>query len=108
MKHNEGNFKAIIGTHTLAVIRGEAKYETLKREFSPVLKEIKDTITNNQITVEDKSYSIKFILGGDYKVKIIAVINQYPYTPQFLLLLLGLNAAHANYACLYIVRYEVR
>ena len=53
MKHDEGNFKTIIGTHTLAVIRREEKYETLKSEFSPVPKEINDAITNNEITVED-------------------------------------------------------
>uniref|UniRef100_A0A1X7UJH7 Uncharacterized protein n=1 Tax=Amphimedon queenslandica TaxID=400682 RepID=A0A1X7UJH7_AMPQE len=44
--------------------------------------EINDFAKGPQIIVEDNTYELQFILGGDYK---------------FLLLLLGFNAENANY-----------
>lgn len=61
-------FHLNVGTHTLAVIKGEEKYDVLKNSFSPVINEINDIIVREQITVDRVSYGLKFILGGDYKV----------------------------------------
>uniref|UniRef100_A0A1X7TWP4 Uncharacterized protein n=2 Tax=Amphimedon queenslandica TaxID=400682 RepID=A0A1X7TWP4_AMPQE len=73
-------------THTLAVIKGEEKYDVIRNGLAPVIKEINEMVRKPSIIIQGVSYSLKFILGGDYK---------------FLLLLLGMNAAHSNYSCIY-------
>lgn len=57
-----------IGTHTVAVAKGEESYKALKDGFSPVIKEINEVIEDPKITIEGITYDIKFVLGGDYKV----------------------------------------
>lgn len=50
-----------IGTHTVAVAKGEESYKALKDGFSPVIKEINEVIEDPKITIEGITYDIKFI-----------------------------------------------
>ena len=56
-------FHLNVGTHTLAVINGEEKYEVLKNSFSPAINEINDIIVREQTTVDGVSYGLNLFLG---------------------------------------------
>lgn len=77
---------AAAGNHTFAVISGNEDYNLLKDGLSPVLEEVNSLIERPVLSVNDEEVHLSFVLGGDYK---------------FLLLIMGMNAAHSNYACLY-------
>ena len=47
-----------IGTHTVAVAKGEESYKALKDGFSPVIKEINKVIEDPKITIEGITYDI--------------------------------------------------
>ena len=57
-----------IGVHTIAVLQGIEKYETLKEGYAPVLQEINSLINDNFIEVLGVRYELNFLFGGDYKV----------------------------------------
>lgn len=58
----------IIGTHTIAIVKGRETYETFKTGLKPVLDDINELLHNPVININDKSYTLDIFLGGDYKV----------------------------------------
>jgi len=72
-----------------------------------VMDSINAVIGTSSITLDDITYQLEFILGGDLKVikpvetcsntHIILLLQNL----QFLLLMMGLNEAHSNYACVW-------
>ena len=56
-----------IGNHSIAIIKGGESYESLL-SFKPVLDNINKVVTQGNISIKDKVYSLEFFLGGDYKV----------------------------------------
>ena len=85
-------------------MRGSEDYTTLKDGFAPVIDEINDLLEDNNIEVRGNTVQLKFFFCGDYKVKRYSYIHMYLFNgfyPQFMLLFMGLNQAHSNYACLY-------
>ena len=70
----------------VAIINGPEKYETMKTSLKHFFKEVNELIEKGQITVDGKDISINFFLGGDMK---------------FLLMVMGMNSATADYACLW-------
>ena len=58
------------GNHTIAIVKGSEKYETLKESFANVFSDIpvNDLNSGNKITINGKEIAIEFFLGGDYKI----------------------------------------
>ena len=71
---------------TVAIINGPEKYETLKTALSPLFDEVNQLISKGTISIDGEDIQLEFFLGGDMK---------------FLLMILGLNSASADYACLW-------
>ena len=93
-----------LGNHTFAVIQGAEQYEIIKNGFGVVLQEINNLIAGGFVEVNGETIELNFFLGGDYKVcLIINIILYYNYFLQFLLLIMGFNAAHSNYSCIYCI-----
>uniref|UniRef100_A0A1X7VK18 Uncharacterized protein n=1 Tax=Amphimedon queenslandica TaxID=400682 RepID=A0A1X7VK18_AMPQE len=67
--------------------------DVLKNGFSPVWNEVNDLIKRPQMKFDDTNYDLKFIFGGDY---------------EFLLLILGFNATHAKFSCIYCIKKDKR
>lgn len=59
------------GNHTFAIIRGIEQYQFLKDGLAPVLKEINELIEGRIVEVDGEMIELTFMLGGDYKVKIL-------------------------------------
>ncbi|XP_048584929.1 uncharacterized protein LOC116603099 [Nematostella vectensis] len=74
------------GTHTVAVINGPEKYETIAESLKDVLEEIDAVQDDSYVELDGKKINVEFFLGGDYK---------------FLLQTMGLSAANSAYACLW-------
>lgn len=79
------------GQHTLAIVSSDEKYHTIKECFCTIFYQINNLLSqsNGNIVYETKSkkkFRLEIFLGGDMK---------------FLLTVLGMNAANANFACLY-------
>ena len=74
------------GNHTFAAVKCTENYDNLKQALEPVLADMNELIEAQEIEVEGKIIKLEIILGGDMK---------------FLLVVLGMNAAHSNYACLW-------
>ena len=77
--------------HTLAIVSSDEKYFTIKECFCTIFFQINNLLwqSNGNIVYETKSkkkFRLEIFLGGDMK---------------FLLTVLGMNAANANFACLY-------
>ena len=72
------------GNHTIAVVKGEEKYETLKESFRHVFDEINALNRSKKLKIDDKDYNVELFLGGGYK---------------FILILLGMKSATSNYSC---------
>ncbi|XP_022794722.1 uncharacterized protein LOC111333422 [Stylophora pistillata] len=72
------------GNRTLAILNGKEDYTSLKESFGNIFSEINCIITEAKVTVGHTEIKTEFFLGGDYK---------------FILIMLGLNGATANYAC---------
>ena len=71
---------------TVAIINGPEKYETMKTSLKHFFKEVKELIVKGQVTVDGKDVSINFFQGLDMK---------------FLLMVMGMNSAIADYTCKY-------
>ena len=71
---------------TVAIINGPEKYETLKISLSPFFEEVNNLMHKSFISIDGQDVELEFFLGGDFK---------------FLLMILGLNSANADYACLW-------
>ncbi|EDO30267.1 predicted protein, partial [Nematostella vectensis] len=78
------NLMSAKGNRNIAAVNASESYTTLKEAFSVTFEEINNFIASVKLTVNDKTINLKFFLGGDYK---------------FVLLMLGLKGATANYAC---------
>lgn len=74
------------GNHTIAVVNGSEKYETLQVSFKTTFSEINSLIDKGTISVDGQEVKLEFFLGGDYK---------------FLLTVMGLKGATSLYACLW-------
>ena len=74
------------GNHTFAVVPCSEDYTSLKQNFAPVFSEMNELIEEKEIIVNDEKIMLDIVFGGDMK---------------FVLIVLGLNAAHANYACIW-------
>ena len=71
---------------TVAIINGPEKYEILKASLSNFFREVNELISKGTITVDGQDVQLGFFLGGDMK---------------FLLMIMGINSATADYACLW-------
>lgn len=71
---------------TVAIINGPEKYPTLKTSLSPFFDEVNALISKGTISVDGEDVQLEFFLGGDMK---------------FLLMIMGLNSATGDYACLW-------
>lgn len=71
---------------TIAIVNGHEEYKTLQISFLPIFNEINHLIEKGTLTVDDNEIKLDFFLGGDLK---------------FLLMIMGLSNATANYACLW-------
>ncbi len=74
------------GNHTFAAIRCVEKYRTLEAGLESVFTDIDELIQLQEIEVNEIKIKLEIILGVDMK---------------FILILLGLNAAFANYSCIW-------
>ena len=81
---NNSDLMSARGNHTIAIVKGSEKYETLKESFANVFSDINDLNSGNKITINGKEIALEFFLGGDYK---------------FILIMLGLKGATSFYAC---------
>lgn len=79
------------GNHTISVVNGPEKYETLKESFSDVFNDINNSITNNNISIGGVDLTLEYFLGGDYK---------------FILMMMGLKQATSNYSCVWCKIYK--
>lgn len=71
---------------TVAIINGPEYYETLQASLNNVFKEVNGLIHKGKLSIDGQEVKLDFYLGGDLK---------------FLLLILGLNSASSDYACLW-------
>ena len=67
------------GNHTFAAVKCTENYDNLKQALEPVLADMNELIEAQEIEVEGKIIKLEIRLGGDMK---------------FLLVVLGMNAAH--------------
>ena len=74
------------GNHTIAVVNGSEKYETLQVSFKTTFSEINSLIDKGTIIVGGQEVKLEFFLGGDY---------------TFLLTVMGLKGATSLYAFLW-------
>jgi len=65
---------------------GPEKYETLKTSLFPFFNEVNQLISKVTLSIDGENVELEFFLGGDMK---------------FLLMILGLSSATADYACLW-------
>ena len=71
---------------TVAIINGPEKYETLKTSLSKFFDEVNQLISTGMLAIDGEDVELEFFLGGDMK---------------FLLMILGLSSATADYACVW-------
>ena len=84
----QGNEKVMSSksNRTVAIINGPEDYEILKGSLPLLFKEINELIRTGSILINNEHVKLEFFLGGDLK---------------FLLMMLGLSSATADYACLW-------
>ena len=71
---------------TVAIINGPEKYKTLKTSLSSFCDDVNQLICKSTLPIDGENVELEFFLGGDMK---------------FLLMILGLSSATADYACLW-------
>ena len=97
----------ITGNHTVAAVKLDENYEEMAAALISTFSEIESLISNKKITVDGHDYPVEVFLGGDYKVIYQFLYDMYSKLTsflnpiQFLLMMLGLNAANSNYACVW-------
>ncbi|XP_068678807.1 uncharacterized protein [Montipora foliosa] len=74
------------GNHTVGIVSGSKDYDVLKASCKDLFAEINELVDEGEIEVDGHKVPLNFYLSGDYK---------------FLLLVLGMNSACADYACIY-------
>jgi len=70
----------------VGIVSGFEDYDVLKASCKNVFAEINELVDAGEIEVDGHKIPLEFYLSGDY---------------EFLLLVLGMNAACADYACIY-------
>ena len=50
------------------MLHGAEQYDHLREGFAPVLDEINDMIREAKITIDGRTFELKFMLDGDFKV----------------------------------------
>ena len=78
------------GNYVLAILKTSENYDNLKESLSDLTQEMSKL---NKVTVEGKTYNIKYFLGGDWK---------------FLACVFGLGAANQDYACIWCKCFAAR
>ena len=84
----------------------DENYEEMASALNSTFSEIESLISNKKIMVDGQDHPVEVFLGGDYKVNSKCAYNMYSAMTslilmQFLLMMLGLNAANSNYACVW-------
>ena len=74
------------GNHTIAVVKGAEKYETLKESFKNIFDEINALNRTKKLTIDGRDYNVELFLGGDYK---------------FILIMLGMKSATSHHSCVW-------
>ena len=82
----QGNVMSSKSNRTVAIINGKEDYQTLKTALPDFFDEVNSLIETGSLLVDGNEVKLEFFLGGDYK---------------FLLMIMGLNSATADYACLW-------
>lgn len=82
----EENVMSSKSNRTVAIINGKEDYITVKTALPSFFQEVNSLIQRGAIIIDGKEVKLEFFLGGDYK---------------FLLMIMGLNSATANHACLW-------
>lgn len=57
-----------IGNHTFAALNAHEDYEVINTGMEEVMNQINALIAKPQIKIDDTTYTLEIILGGDYKV----------------------------------------
>jgi len=71
---------------TIAIVNGPESYETLQTSLQYLFQEINNLIEKQFISIDGNDVKVEFFLGGDLK---------------FLLIIMGLNSAIADFSCLW-------
>ena len=74
---------SVLENYTIAILKVEENYEQLVAGLQDIISDAKDC---NAIVIDGQQYNIKYYLGGDLK---------------FLAIVCGLEAANAEYACIW-------
>ena len=74
---------SVLGNYTIAILKVEENYEQLAAGLQDIISDAKDC---NAIVIDGQQYNIEYYLGGDLK---------------FLAIVCGLEAANAEYACIW-------
>lgn len=74
------------GNHTIAMVKGTEKYETLKESLKNVFDEINALNRDKKLTIDGKDYNVELFLGGNYK---------------FILIILGMKSATSHHSCVW-------
>ena len=67
------SFILTTGNHTFAAMVAEESYSSINTGFKEVTESINSLLENPAITVNDTTFQLEIILGGDYKVRIYTV-----------------------------------
>ena len=77
--------KTAAGNYTLGLFDVDAeKYSTLRECLSELNKSLRHLSNNNTITIQNRQYTVKFLLGGDM---------------SFVHTVMGLNACNSSHSC---------
>jgi len=80
---NETQASSVAGHHTIAILELRQHYDELAAGLQDIAQEVSEL---QEIEVDGNSYALRYYLGGDWK---------------FLALVCGLNAANADYSCIW-------
>lgn len=76
---------------TVAVVNGPEDYQTLKVSLSSLFNDVNELIKTGSMLINGERVKLEFFLGGDLK---------------FLLMVMGMNGASSNYACLWCLLHK--
>ena len=102
------NCTHLVGNHTIAAVRGQENYEIFSEALKESFKEINKLHKKGTLKVDDVMYKVKIYYAADVAVHVTTHIVYTPYYKyvylvfsQFMLLVLGSNAANSDYACIW-------
>ena len=56
------------GTHTVVIVNGAEKYETIAESCADVFRDVNEVIEDGHITIEEEKVPVEIFLSGDCKV----------------------------------------